>query len=107
MFAQQDRLKSEEEPDWPGAVDWTKAACRVEGGSMVDLFFSEQLDDITLAKEICTTCPVIDPCLAGARERREPWGVWGGQLFMNGVILPYKRKRGRPPKHLSMAALGA
>jgi len=26
---------------------------------------------------------------------------------MNGVILPYKRKRGRPPKHLSVAALGA
>ncbi len=39
------------------------------------------------------------PCLEGALARREPWGVWGGQLFVNGRILPQKRKRGRPPKN--------
>ncbi|HVA43062.1 MAG TPA: WhiB family transcriptional regulator [Acidimicrobiales bacterium] len=105
MIAQQDLEGRIEE--WDPPVDWTAAACRAEGGSLVDLFFSEQLDDIARAKSICTACPAVEPCLAGARERREPWGVWGGQLFMNGVILPYKRKRGRPPKHLSVAALGA
>ena len=31
-------------------------------------------------------------------QRREPWGVWGGQLFMNGKMLTIKRRRGRPPK---------
>jgi len=105
MIAQQELEGSIEE--WTRPVDWTVAACRDEDGSLVDLFFSEQIDDIAKAKSICISCPVVDPCLQGARERREPWGVWGGQLFMNGVILPYKRKRGRPPKHLSVAALGA
>ena len=31
-------------------------------------------------------------------ERREPWGVWGGELFANGKVLAQKRRRGRPPK---------
>ena len=38
------------------------------------------------------------PCLEGAMNRREPWGVWGGQLFRNGHILTSKRRRGRPSK---------
>ena len=37
-------------------------------------------------------------CLEGAIARREPWGVWGGQMFLNGKILATKRRRGRPPK---------
>ena len=57
------------------------------------------LDDIALAKAICAGCPLAEPCLEGAVDRREPWGVWGGQLFFNGKILPFKRKRGRPPKN--------
>ena len=44
------------------------------------------------------TCPLIEPCLRGALARREPVGVWGGQLFADGVVIPRKRKRGRPPK---------
>jgi len=80
-------------------VRWADARCRDGAGTMVSLFFSEQLDDISRAKAICALCPVIEPCLAGAVERREPWGVWGGQLFANGKILAFKRKRGRPPKN--------
>ena len=68
------------------------------GGSMTGLFFSEQLDDIAAAKAFCQGCPVKDSCLAGALERREPWGVWGGELFVNGKVVAQKRKRGRPPK---------
>jgi WhiB family transcriptional regulator, redox-sensing transcriptional regulator len=64
----------------------------------VDLFFSEQLDDILRAKAFCVECPVKDECLASAIERREPWGVWGGELFANGKVLANKRRRGRPPK---------
>ena len=81
------------------AVDWAQASCRAATGSLLGLFFSEELGDIAAAKRICATCPVVEPCLEGALQRREPWGVWGGQLFLNGKILPFKRKRGRPPKN--------
>lgn len=79
---------------------WAAASCRVDDGdeSLAHLFFSEELQDIARAKTICSECPVIAPCLEGALERREPWGVWGGQLFLNGRILAQKRRRGRPPK---------
>ncbi len=63
-----------------------------------DLFFAESPADVELAKSLCGTCPARRPCLAGALERREPWGVWGGELFVNGKIVAQKRKRGRPPK---------
>lgn len=79
-------------------VPWHLAACRTDGEPMLALFFSEQLDDIARAKGVCQGCAVQEPCLAGALERREPWGVWGGQLFFNGKVLAQKRKRGRPPK---------
>jgi WhiB family redox-sensing transcriptional regulator len=80
-------------------VSWADARCRDGAGSMTALFFSEQIDDIARAKAICTKCPLMDACLDGALQRREPWGVWGGQLFANGHILAQKRKRGRPPKN--------
>ena len=66
--------------------------------SMTDLFFSDEIPAIRAAKAICDTCPLAGPCLAGAVERREPWGVWGGQLFKDGKVLAVKRPRGRPPK---------
>jgi hypothetical protein len=80
-------------------VDWGRARCRDMTGGLLGLFFSEELGDIAAAKRICSACPLLEPCLQGATERREPWGVWGGQLFLNGKILPFKRKRGRPPKN--------
>ena len=63
-----------------------------------DLFFAESPEDVEFAKALCTDCPVRNACLAGARERREPWGVWGGELFIGGVVVPRKRPRGRPRK---------
>jgi hypothetical protein len=80
-------------------VSWADARCRDGAGTMTALFFSEQIDDIARAKAICAKCPIMDACLDGAIARREPWGVWGGQLFANGHILAQKRRRGRPPKH--------
>jgi len=79
--------------DW-----WSQARCNDGAGTMSGLFFSEELQDIARAKQICALCPVIADCLEGALERREPWGVWGGQLFLNGKVLASKRRRGRPPK---------
>lgn len=79
--------------DW-----WDEALCRDGEGSLAAVFFSEELQDIAHAKSICAECPAMVPCLEGAIARREPWGVWGGQLFLNGKILLTKRRRGRPPK---------
>ena len=76
-----------------------RARCNDGTNQLVDLFFSEQLDDIARAKAICAECPVRRACLEGALARREPYGVWGGQLFLKGRVLANKRPRGRPPKH--------
>jgi len=92
MIAEEQLLERSDE-----RVDWSLAACRHAPG-LTDLFFSEALDDIATAKEVCRDCALVGPCLRGAVARREPWGVWGGQLFCNGKILAQKRKRGRPPK---------
>jgi len=75
------------------------ARCADSSSALVDLFFSEQLDDILRAKAFCQECPVREPCLEGALARREPWGVWGGELFLSGVVIPRKRPRGRPRKN--------
>jgi len=77
---------------------WDEAACRDGEGGLATVFFSEELQDIARAKTICLSCPAMLTCLEGAIARHEPWGVWGGQLFLNGKILATKRRRGRPPK---------
>ena len=64
-----------------------------------ELFFAESPADVEEAKALCRDCPVLEECLAGALARREPWGVWGGQLFVAGVVVARKRPRGRPRKY--------
>lgn len=64
-----------------------------------DLWFAESPADVEAAKELCADCPIRQACLAGALERSEPWGVWGGQLVMQGTVVPRKRPRGRPRKN--------
>ena len=80
----------------PKGVDEELLPCRTNDS---DLFFAESPSDVELAKALCLDCPVRAECLAGALERREPWGVWGGQLFLQGVVIPRKRPRGRPRKN--------
>jgi WhiB family redox-sensing transcriptional regulator len=63
-----------------------------------ELFFAESPSDVEQAKVMCRDCRARLVCLAGALERREPWGVWGGELLMRGAIVPRKRPRGRPRK---------
>ena len=63
-----------------------------------ELFFAERPEDVEYAKSLCVDCPVRAQCLAGAIEREEPWGVWGGEVFVRGVVVPRKRPRGRPRK---------
>jgi len=63
-----------------------------------ELFFAESPADVECAKALCRGCPARIACLSGAVERGEPWGVWGGELFLRGEIVPRKRPRGRPRK---------
>lgn len=63
-----------------------------------DLWFAEGPAELELAKTFCADCPARAGCLAGALERREPCGVWGGEIFERGQIVRRKRPRGRPRK---------
>ena len=63
-----------------------------------DLWFAEAPKELERAKELCAACPIKAECLAGALQRAEPWGVWGGEIFERGVVIPRKRPRGRPSK---------
>ncbi|NYJ04538.1 WhiB family transcriptional regulator [Petropleomorpha daqingensis] len=72
--------------------------CRVEDP---ELWFAESPAQLELAKSFCTDCPVQAACLAGALDRGEPWGVWGGEIFERGVVIARKRPRGRPRKEVA------
>lgn len=65
----------------------------------VDLWFAERTADVELAKLLCGPCPQRLGCLEGAIRRAEPWGVWGGESFLNGAVVAHKRGRGRPRKN--------
>lgn len=91
------------EPSWrptTGTVDVTEPfapfPCQVAGSA--DLWFAERSADVERAKALCGPCPIRRACLAGALERGEPWGVWGGEVFVDGVVVARKRGRGRPRK---------
>lgn len=63
-----------------------------------DLWFAEAPAELDKAKQLCRGCPVREQCLQAALSRREPWGVWGGEIFERGAVVPRKRPRGRPSK---------
>lgn len=70
--------------------------CADPSGQLTALFFSERAADTLRAKAICSLCTVRRLCLSRALERHEPYGVWGGEFFFEGAIVPIKRGRGRP-----------
>lgn len=67
-------------------------------GIPVDLWFSEIPADLERAKALCVPCALRRTCLHGALIRREPWGVWGGEILDRGAVIARKRPRGRPPR---------
>ncbi|MGO1315506.1 MAG: WhiB family transcriptional regulator [Cellulomonadaceae bacterium] len=69
--------------------------CRVEDP---EIWFAEKQTDVERAKALCRQCPLLAGCLAGAIDRQEPWGVWGGEVFVEGRVVATKRGRGRPRK---------
>jgi WhiB family redox-sensing transcriptional regulator len=84
--------------DLNAAADETGAdiPCRV---NEPELWFAESPSDVEFAKSLCGSCPARAECLAGALQRQEPWGVWGGELLVQGAVVARKRPRGRPRKH--------
>ncbi len=80
----------------PSGVAVADLPCRLADP---ELFFAESPADVEAAKALCVDCPIRTECLAGALDRREPWGVWGGELCIAGVVVPRKRPRGRPRKN--------
>jgi WhiB family redox-sensing transcriptional regulator len=83
------------DPTLDDRADHAAIPCRANDA---ELWFAESPADVEAAKSLCSDCPVRTECLAGALERREPWGVWGGQLLVQGAIVARKRPRGRPRK---------
>jgi WhiB family redox-sensing transcriptional regulator len=92
----------------PASIDWidTSTPCRSYDP---ELWFAERADDVAIAQALCGGCALRAACLAGALERREPWGVWGGELFEHGQVVARKRRPGRPRKddHLDRRAAEA
>ncbi|MGB3772955.1 MAG: WhiB family transcriptional regulator [Rhodococcus sp. (in: high G+C Gram-positive bacteria)] len=87
----------------------TRTACRTENTSRLlrelpcrqddpELWFAESPAALERAKQLCARCPVRTRCLDAALDRAEPWGVWGGEIFDQGVVIARKRPRGRPRK---------
>ena len=74
MFAIQaiEETETIQEPVWQDL-----ALCNDGSGSMTELFFSEQLDDIAAAKAFCAGCPVKDDCLDGALDAARAVGSVG------------------------------
>lgn len=75
------------------------ARCSDGNGTLTHLFFSDDEFNIARAKAICSKCGLAPTCLEGALDRAESYGVWGGELLVEGVIVAIKRGRGRPPKN--------
>lgn len=68
-----------------------------------DLWFAESPSELEHAKALCAECPIRRTCLRAALDRAEPWGVWGGEILDQGVVIARKRPRGRPRKHQQVA----
>jgi len=93
----------------PGtSIDWIDASAPCRSNDP-ELWFAERPDEVAFAQALCGGCALRVACLAGALERREPWGVWGGELFERGQVVARKRRPGRPRKddHLDRTAAEA
>ncbi len=80
-----------------GNLDWLDAEVPCATGDG-ELWFAETPEGVAQAQRLCAGCQLRVSCLAGALQRREPWGVWGGELFERGVPVARKRRPGRPRK---------
>jgi WhiB family redox-sensing transcriptional regulator len=75
-----------------------RARCADPDSSYSHLFFSDDPINVARAKAICSTCTVRQLCLSTALQRQEAYGVWGGELLVDGEIKLDIPRRGRPRK---------
>jgi WhiB family redox-sensing transcriptional regulator len=92
-------LDERQDVESDASVGSSYARCADGNGTLTHLFFSDDEFDLARAKAICGKCGLAPNCLSDALDRAEPYGVWGGQLLIEGVIVEMKRGRGRPPKN--------
>jgi WhiB family redox-sensing transcriptional regulator len=78
--------------------------CRTHDG---DYWFAEDVATTAKAQELCQTCPIKLACLTQALARKEPCGVWGGELFEHGQIVAGHKPKGRPRKDAQEVAHAA
>ncbi len=79
-------------------LNWYKAGvCNDNEGTMLELFYSTDREDVERAKALCRGCIVNVECLQYAKETRQYGGVWGGELFDSGKIVPTPKKKGPQP----------
>jgi WhiB family transcriptional regulator, redox-sensing transcriptional regulator len=87
-----------------GPAQWAGiAGQRLPCAVAPELFFADDPGSIARARTICASCQVRAACLDGALQRGEPWGVWGGELLLDGVVVGAKRRPGRPRKSVIAA----
>jgi WhiB family redox-sensing transcriptional regulator len=82
-------------PARPPTIDRSVLPCQQQDPA---LWFSSSPAELNLAKSFCRQCHKRPACLAGALQRAEAAGVWGGEIFEHGQIIENKRPRGRPRK---------
>lgn len=63
-----------------------------------EAYFSNKPHEVELAQDACLDCVLMFACQQGAKDRAEPWGVWGGEVFRDGKPISRYRGRGRPRK---------
>lgn len=61
-----------------------------------ELFYSDNLDEIAEAKQLCQTCPNQTPCSIQAVENFEQYGIWAGmdRIEIKRARRIWKRSRG-------------
>jgi WhiB family redox-sensing transcriptional regulator len=64
-----------------------------DGTPLTDIFFSEEEDEIAMAKSICSACDIRAMCLETALAFKEPEGVWGGMTPSERRSLVRRRRR--------------
>lgn len=58
--------------------DWIERGACWKQPHLTHLFFSDDPTEQRQAKALCFSCPVASQCLAGAMDRGEKFGIWGG-----------------------------
>lgn len=62
---------------------WTDASCR----GLLDLFFDERPDSVSVAKALCHVCPHTNECLENSLRNAEAYGVWGGLDYQERKVV--------------------